>query len=84
MREKRRLYGVTEQNFYEMLKGQGGACAICKTAKWGEHGPHVDHDHATKNVRGLLCHRCNLAIGFAGDDPAILQAAIIYLKRKGK
>jgi hypothetical protein len=71
-------YGFTVEQIDEMAK-QG--CAICGTTEWmGRHKrPHVDHDHATNRVRGLLCHHCNMALGQFHDDPAILRAAIRYL-----
>ena len=50
--------GVTDEDYARMLAAQGGGCAICgatpKTRRL-----HVDHDHRTGRVRGLLCHRCN-------------------------
>jgi len=57
-------------------------CAIC-------HGPpprrsgryHVDHDHKTKKVRGLLCNNCNVLVGMARENPDVLQEAIAYLAR---
>lgn len=62
---------------YEMLKfKQGYSCAICgKQVKL-----HVDHDHETGEVRGLLCNNCNVGLGFFDDNPMLLIAAIRYLK----
>jgi hypothetical protein len=56
-------------------------CAICGTTEWmgRGHRPHIDHDHKTGRIRGLLCHNCNVLLGHAHEDPAILQAAIDYL-----
>lgn len=57
-------------------------CAICGTSDWmGRHGgrPHVDHDHETGKVRGMLCHNCNLMIGYAKEDIQTLRRAITYL-----
>ncbi len=53
--------GITDEGYAAMLAEQGGGCAICgstpKTRRL-----HVDHDHASGRVRGLLCHRCNRAL----------------------
>jgi hypothetical protein len=71
-------YGLTVAQVDEMAaKG----CAICGTTEWpGRHNrPHVDHDHTTGEVRGLLCSECNTGLGKFKDDPVILQAAISYL-----
>jgi len=74
----KRRYGLTLDQVAEM---RTGACDICGTREWnGRHkNPHIDHDHATGEVRGLLCHNCNLLVGRAKDDPAILKAALKYL-----
>ena len=71
---------VTDDEYAELLERQGGVCAICRQP---ESVPGrslaVDHDHATGAVRGLLCGRCNRALGYFRDDPALLAAAITYL-----
>ncbi|MFC5359558.1 endonuclease VII domain-containing protein [Azospirillum himalayense] len=62
-----------------MLVAQGGVCAICRLVPEGNL--HVDHSHTTGCVRGLLCRKCNTAIGLLQDDPQILKEAAIYLTR---
>lgn len=75
-------YGLSEENFEAMLSAQGGHCAICGTdTPHGRGAWHVDHDHLSKKVRGLLCTGCNLGIGHLQDDVGILRAAISYLER---
>jgi Recombination endonuclease VII len=62
-----------------MLERQGG-CAICGSPDPGwTKGWHVDHDHKSGALRGLLCNRCNLMLGHAKDSAVTLQAAIDYL-----
>jgi hypothetical protein len=72
----RRRYGVGQAEFDEMLAEQGGVCAIC-----GADDPkHVDHDHRTGWVRGILCFNCNGGLGQFRDSPEFLAGAITYLK----
>jgi len=74
------LYGLTPEQYAALLKQQDNRCAICRTeTPGGKGGWHVDHDHATDRVRGLLCNACNLMLGHAQDDPARLRAALAYL-----
>jgi hypothetical protein len=70
-------YGLTRAAFQELWKEQSGKCAICLTRP----AAHVDHDHATGRVRGLLCFNCNGGLGHFGDDPMRLAVAIAYLHR---
>jgi len=74
-----RKYGITQVEYDEMLAEQGGKCAICGSAQSGKRRFHVDHDHETDMVRGLLCSKCNTGLGLFGDDPRRLNDAIAYL-----
>lgn len=70
------LYGLTEDGFVAMMSMQDGLCAICDK---GLEAPHVDHDHATGQIRGLLCSKCNHLLGNACDNTDTLARAIQYL-----
>lgn len=77
-------FGITEQQYDEMLEKQGHACAICKSKESGDKRTKrlaVDHCHTNGNIRGLLCAACNKAIGLMRDSPDLLKEAINYLKR---
>ena len=73
-----------------MLEGQNGVCAICSLRETRKlrgkiTALSVDHNHRTKKIRGLLCHKCNLALGFLSVDKhgdKLLQSAINYVKNK--
>jgi hypothetical protein len=70
-------YGITSDDYDRMFRDQNGVCKICGTVLEGNL--QVDHCHTTKVVRGLLCGNCNLLLGYAKDNPEILQSAITYL-----
>jgi hypothetical protein len=72
-----RRYGITAEEADLMLAAQGGLCAVCRAAP----AVHVDHDHATDEVRELLCFNCNGGLGQFKDDPAVLRAAADYVER---
>lgn len=72
-----RTFGITIDEADSLLAEQGGLCAICREPIGRE--PHVDHDHRTGAVRGILCFSCNVGLGVFGDDPARLLAAVQYL-----
>jgi Recombination endonuclease VII len=78
-----RKYGITLVQYEEMLRAQGGVCALCKVpGKMGKYDKlDVDHDHETGRVRGLLCITCNHALGVLGDNSAALERALAYVKR---
>ncbi len=76
--------GVTKLTRDNILKSQGGKCAICGATPEGDkYGRrfHLDHDHATGVVRGVLDINCNHGLGKFGDDPDRLRAAADYLER---
>jgi hypothetical protein len=79
---------ITREKFEEMLRAQNGVCAICGHPETARRGVEVkrlaiDHDAETNAIRGLLCSRCNTAIGLLGHDVARIAKAIEYLARAG-
>lgn len=73
----RRTFGLDDASLRAMLDEQGGRCAICRD----DAPQHIDHDHATGEIRGVLCSKCNMGLGLFDDDPARLDSAIRYLRR---
>ena len=78
----RQKYGMTLDQYDAMLAAQDGTCKICKSYTAGGFSGrfHVDHDHVTSKVRGLLCHDCNVGLGHFKDDISTLAKAIAYLQ----
>ena len=76
-------WGMSDQVFDLLLEAQNG-CAICHT--WAPVGAGrgwvVDHDHATGNIRGILCARCNSGIGFLQDSLEVCESAVRYLSKR--
>ena len=77
-------YGMSVEDYFAMLKAQGGRCQICRTDDprgRGKTRPFaVDHCHASGKVRALLCHKCNGALGMVEDNPKTLGRMIEYLR----
>lgn len=73
-------YGITADDYDAMLKRQGDVCAICKKHPQGKQDLHLDHDHNTGRVRGILCRGCNTALGHFGDDVEGVLAVLSYLR----
>jgi hypothetical protein len=71
--------GFTQEDYDNKLKEQDYKCAICKTSDSGSMAFHADHDHATGQKRGVLCHKCNTGLGLLKDDINVLCSAIEYL-----
>jgi hypothetical protein len=69
----RKKYGITFQDFVDILAEQNGACALCFKAPNPDKQLHVDHCHDTGCVRGLLCHQCNWYLGKVDKDPSLLD-----------
>lgn len=79
-RQRLRRYGLTPAAHRSMLAAQNYACAICKEVPLeGDDALHVDHDHVTNEVRGLLCLQCNVGLGAFRDRRELLSVAIDYL-----
>lgn len=85
-RQLKRRYGISIADRQDLLVRQDNKCAICRidendltTSR--KRKLHVDHDHFTNVVRGLLCHYCNGLLGHAHDSITILNKAIVYLSR---
>lgn len=77
-------YGITLDTYNEMLASQGGVCKVCKGPPMHRGTYHVDHDHETGKVRGLLCHKCNVALGMVGDSTALLMRLAEYVSLQGE
>lgn len=81
------LYGLTLGEHEKILASQGGVCKVCHKLELRRHKDggavalHVDHDHETGAVRGLLCHKCNIGLGSFDDNPERLRAAADYIER---
>jgi hypothetical protein len=83
-------FNITFQRFVEMSVTQNNSCALCEDVF--DVTPAIDHDHSCcsgtkscgKCIRGLLCHRCNTALGSFRDSPELLRKAAEYVERKRK
>lgn len=71
--------GFTSQDYDVLFLKQGGAYAVCR--KQQKRHLHVDHDHATGAVRGLLCSDCNTALGHLHDSPEIIRRLLQYISQ---
>lgn len=76
-RKRKYLYKLSADDIAAMLVRQENCCAICRRTITNFH---VDHDHNTGKVRGLLCTHCNNVLGHAHDDATVLRNAIGYLE----
>lgn len=78
-------YGINYKEYLQLLEKQNGVCAICFNPETSSNNKvnisslAVDHCHITGKVRGLLCQKCNQAIGLLKDNKVLLQNAINYL-----
>lgn len=84
-------YGLTEEEYNDLLEAQNGGCAVCGSKVPGGPGRfHVDHDHMCcpsgkscgRCVRGLLCIQCNTAAGLLQDDPVRILALLEYIEKR--
>jgi Recombination endonuclease VII len=81
----RARYGISWAEYQEILKAQGGKCAVdtCTEPPGGRGGTyHVDHDHITGKVRGLLCSNCNRALGLLRDLAERVEGLARYIRSR--
>lgn len=79
LRSRAATYGLTPGELQAMMSEQDGRCAICHSPCPTGRRLAVDHDHATGQVRGLLCANCNRALGLLQESAAIVRAAADYM-----
>jgi len=79
----KRNYGLSWDAYLALLESQNYKCVICKQEINIDikHSVHVDHDHNTGRVRGILCSTCNLGLGNFKDNIEFLKSAIDYLNK---
>lgn len=82
-------YGIPLETYLRMWDQQARRCAICGSEGFELRPGHqaklvIDHCHITGNVRGLLCHHCNRALGLMGDSPKALRKAAAYLEEAAR
>ena len=70
---------MTIEQYDTMLEAQDGGCSICGRPPRDDISLHVDHDHSTGEIRGILCFRCNNALADFQEDTGLLRNAIGYL-----
>ena len=86
LKTKAKTYNTTPEKIKELMRSSNHQCQICGIAEeeashgqTSHYGLYIDHDHITGNLRGMLCHKCNLMVGHADDSVETLKSAIAYL-----
>lgn len=80
----KKKYGITLLQYEALVAECGNECAVCKGGPSGVGRAgilYVDHDHATGDVRALLCAKCNIMLGGSRDNPETLEAGAAYLRK---
>lgn len=77
----KKRYGLTVEEYNTYRASFPDVCGICGKLEEQKRRLSLDHCHKTKKIRGLLCHKCNVAIGLLEDDVVLLDKAKEYLCR---
>jgi hypothetical protein len=77
----KRTHGITQSDYDAMVDAQKGRCKICGRRPAEGKSFHIDHDHVTGRIRGLLCSSCNHALGLFAESPERLRRAALYVTR---
>ncbi len=83
IKSKLSVYGLTIDDFNQILAKQNNCCAICEIEFTSTRFRHVDHCHKTNKVRGILCHSCNTSLVHFKDSIQALTKAIEYISHGG-
>ena len=75
----RQNFGITLDEYRVKFKQQNGVCAICGGIN-SDRSLAVDHNHKTGQIRGLLCSRCNPALGFLQENPDRITKILDYMR----
>lgn len=88
-RALQRKYSITLEEYESLAKSQNFRCKSCneEETKLNSHKTSirplaVDHDHKTSKIRGLLCGKCNQALGLLDDNPLKIKALLVYLEEQ--
>jgi hypothetical protein len=81
---RRNTYGISPDQYKDLWESQIGLCGICFSILKEDRTTHIDHDHSTGIIRGLLCHNCNTALGLLKEDTETMKSMITYLSKAGK
>jgi hypothetical protein len=79
-RKKQKKYGLSPEAMSALKISQDGKCPGCLKGLL-ILGNHIDHDHKTGKVRGIMCQKCNMSLGLMNDDPEILERLANYLRK---
>lgn len=80
---RRRTYGITDEEYQALRESHNYRCAICDISEEEEgKALAIDHCHKTGRIRGLLCNKCNRALGHFKDDPVLVEKAAAYLRQE--
>ncbi len=77
---RRKKYGISPVEYAVLYQLHQGMCAICKRLPIGRD-LHLDHDHQSGKIRGLLCRNCNIALGLLKEDEDIIWNMLEYIKK---
>jgi len=85
-RELGKKFGISQKEYDRVFNQQKGLCAICsrperRSVKGKLYPLVVDHDHISTEIRGLICHTCNVALGLLRESPTLLRKAADYIER---
>jgi len=80
---RKRIYGIDDNIYQAMFFRQGGVCAVCGQPQNAKYTKElcIDHNHETGQVRELLCHTCNILLGYVEKDRSRVKRLIKYLKK---